>query len=83
MALIAGILAEALARWRLTNVRWDTRRQRVRRAAISVSDAQNLILRDNIITNFGAAPGAEVFGIFILGDPPAAIRAVALPPQTK
>jgi len=34
--------------------------------AICVPDVQNLILRDNTITNFGAQPGLEVSGIFIL-----------------
>jgi hypothetical protein len=34
--------------------------------AICVPDVQNLIVRDNTITNFGAAPGLEVCGIYIL-----------------
>ncbi len=33
--------------------------------AICVSDAQNLILRDNTITDFGNPPGAQVCGIYI------------------
>jgi hypothetical protein len=34
--------------------------------AICVPDVQNLIIRDNTITDFGATPGAEVCGIFVL-----------------
>jgi uncharacterized protein DUF6519 len=34
--------------------------------AICVPDVLNLIIRDNTITDFGATPGAEVCGIFIL-----------------
>jgi hypothetical protein len=34
--------------------------------AISLPDVQGLTIRDNIITNFGATPGAEVCGIFVL-----------------
>jgi hypothetical protein len=35
-------------------------------AAISVTDAENLIIRDNNITDFGAQPGTDVCGIFLL-----------------
>lgn len=35
-------------------------------AAICVPDVENLILRDNAITDFGEQPGAQVCGIFIL-----------------
>jgi hypothetical protein len=34
--------------------------------AISVPDAENLIIRDNTITDFGVKPGLEVCGIYIL-----------------
>jgi hypothetical protein len=34
--------------------------------AICLPDVQNLIIRDNTITSFGAIPGAEVCGIFVL-----------------
>jgi hypothetical protein len=34
--------------------------------AISLSDVENLMIRDNIITDFGYTPGAEVCGIFAL-----------------
>ena len=34
--------------------------------SICVPDVENLILRDNVITNFGHVPGAEVCGIYIL-----------------
>jgi hypothetical protein len=34
--------------------------------AISLPDVENLIIRDNTITNFGASAGAEVCGIFVL-----------------
>ncbi len=34
--------------------------------AISVPDVQNLIVRDNTITDFGGQPGADVCGIFVL-----------------
>jgi hypothetical protein len=34
--------------------------------AICVPDVQNLIVRDNTITDFGSAPGAHVCGIFVL-----------------
>jgi hypothetical protein len=35
-------------------------------AAICVPDVENLVLRDNSVTDFGGQPGAEVCGIFIL-----------------
>jgi len=35
-------------------------------AAICVPDVENLVLRDNTITDFGEQPGAQVCGIFIL-----------------
>ncbi|HWY03780.1 MAG TPA: DUF6519 domain-containing protein [Candidatus Acidoferrum sp.] len=35
-------------------------------AAICVPDVENLVLRDNNITDFGPQPGAQVCGIFIL-----------------
>lgn len=35
-------------------------------AAISVTDAENLIIRDNTITDFGVQPGTDVCGIFLL-----------------
>jgi len=35
-------------------------------AAICIPDVENLILRDNSITDFGPQPGAQVCGIFIL-----------------
>ena len=35
-------------------------------AAISLPNVENLTIRDNTITNFGATPGAEVCGIFVL-----------------
>jgi hypothetical protein len=36
-------------------------------AAISVPDVEKVIIRDNIVTDFGATPGAaNVFGIFLL-----------------
>jgi Family of unknown function (DUF6519) len=34
--------------------------------AICVPDVQNLIIRDNIITDFGNTPGAQVCGVFVL-----------------
>lgn len=34
--------------------------------AICLPDVQNLIIRDNTVTDFGATPGAEVCGIFLL-----------------
>jgi hypothetical protein len=34
--------------------------------AISLSDVENLAIRDNTITNFGYTPGADVCGIFVL-----------------
>jgi hypothetical protein len=34
--------------------------------AICAPDVQNLIIRDNIITDFGVAPGSEGCGIFVL-----------------
>lgn len=34
--------------------------------AISISDVQNLIVRDNTITDFGTQPGSDVCGIFVL-----------------
>ena len=34
--------------------------------AICIPDVMDLIIRDNTITNFGAQPGADVCGIFIL-----------------
>jgi Family of unknown function (DUF6519)/Right handed beta helix region len=34
--------------------------------AICVPDVQNLIVRDNTITDFGSVPGAHVCGIFVL-----------------
>jgi hypothetical protein len=34
--------------------------------AISLPDVQNLIVRDNTVTDFGITPGAEVCGIFVL-----------------
>jgi len=34
--------------------------------AISVPDVENLIIRDNIISDFGVTPGAEVCGVFVL-----------------
>ena len=34
--------------------------------AICVPDVQNLIIRDNVITDFGNTPGAQVCGIFVL-----------------
>ena len=34
--------------------------------AISLPNVENLTIRDNTITNFGATPGAEVCGIFVL-----------------
>jgi hypothetical protein len=34
--------------------------------AVCVPDVQNLIIRDNIITDFGNMPGAQVCGIFVL-----------------
>jgi uncharacterized protein DUF6519 len=34
--------------------------------AICVPDVQNLIIRDNTITDFGQTPGAQVCGIFVL-----------------
>ncbi len=34
--------------------------------AICIPDVQNLIIRDNIITDFGNTPGAQVCGVFIL-----------------
>jgi hypothetical protein len=34
--------------------------------AISLPDVEGLTIRDNIITNFGVTPGAEVCGIFVL-----------------
>jgi hypothetical protein len=34
--------------------------------AICIPDVQNLIIRDNIITDFGNTPGAQVCGIFVL-----------------
>jgi hypothetical protein len=34
--------------------------------AISLPDLQNTTIRDNVITDFGSAPGAQVCGIFIL-----------------
>lgn len=35
-------------------------------AAICVPDVENLLLRDNSITDFGPQPGAQVCGVFIL-----------------
>jgi len=35
-------------------------------AAICVPDVENLVLRDNNITDFGPQPGAQVCGVFIL-----------------
>jgi hypothetical protein len=34
--------------------------------AISLPDLQNAIIRDNVITDFGSEPGAQVCGIFVL-----------------
>lgn len=34
--------------------------------AISLADVENLVIRDNAITDFGATPGADVCGIFVL-----------------
>jgi hypothetical protein len=34
--------------------------------AISLPDLQNTIIRDNVITDFGSEPGAQVCGIFVL-----------------
>ena len=34
--------------------------------AICIPDVQNLIIRDNIVTDFGNSPGAPVCGIFVL-----------------
>jgi hypothetical protein len=34
--------------------------------AICLPDVQNVILRDNTVTNFGATPGLEVCGVYIL-----------------
>jgi hypothetical protein len=34
--------------------------------AISLPDLQNTTIRDNVITDFGSSPGAQVCGIFIL-----------------
>jgi hypothetical protein len=34
--------------------------------AICISDAENLILRDNTITDFGNQPGARVCGVYVL-----------------
>ena len=34
--------------------------------AICIPDVQNLIVRDNTITDFGSTPGAQVCGIFVL-----------------
>jgi DNA-binding Lrp family transcriptional regulator len=34
--------------------------------AICIPDVQNLVVRDNAITDYGATPGAEVCGIFVL-----------------
>jgi hypothetical protein len=34
--------------------------------AICIPDVQNLIIRDNIVTDFGNSPGAPVCGVFVL-----------------
>jgi hypothetical protein len=34
--------------------------------AVAIPDVQNLIVRDNVITDFGAVPGAQVCGIYVL-----------------
>jgi hypothetical protein len=34
--------------------------------AISLADVENLIIRDNTITDFGVTPGADLCGIFVL-----------------
>jgi hypothetical protein len=34
--------------------------------AISLADVENLLIRDNIITDFGITPGANICGIFVL-----------------
>jgi hypothetical protein len=34
--------------------------------AICVPDVQNLVVRDNVVTDFGNTPGAQVCGIFVL-----------------
>jgi hypothetical protein len=41
--------------------------------AICVPDAQNLDVSDNVVTDFGVTPGAEVCGIFILNAQTAVI----------
>jgi len=44
----------------------DTTNQASGYGAISVPDVENLIIRDNTITDFGATVAAEVSGIFVL-----------------
>jgi len=36
------------------------------RGAVAIPDVQNLIVRDNVITDFGSVPGAQVCGIYVL-----------------
>ncbi len=42
--------------------------------AICIPDAQNLIIRDNTVNDFGATPGAEVCGIFVFNGEQVEIR---------
>jgi hypothetical protein len=63
VSIVANVITHTFERRMQT---FDSRRSKFGYGAISLPDVQNLAIRDNIVTDFGYSPGAEVCGVFVL-----------------
>ncbi len=63
LSIVANLISRTMLR---RTVAFNSKSPGFAYGAISLADVENLMVRDNVITDFGFTPGAEVCGIFVL-----------------
>ena len=63
LSITANVIARTMLR---RTVAFNAKASSFAYGAISLADVENLMIRDNVIADFGYTPGAEICGIFVL-----------------